>query len=118
MEEIEIMSWMTLDAIKNFKGAEIIETIGNLQTGHCMAVFCVIEEDFLELCYSDSAANYIRRYEDQDEFDAALNERKEEAGEARYDTDGERSFDEDFSTDEDNEEGDEDFEMDDESDRY
>jgi len=46
MEEMEIMSWLTLDALK--KEATIIETIGDLQTGHCMAVFCIIEDDFIE----------------------------------------------------------------------
>ncbi|MGD8535738.1 MAG: hypothetical protein PVF66_07810 [Candidatus Aminicenantes bacterium] len=82
MEEIEIMSWLTLDAIK--KAAEVIETVGDLQTGHCEAVFCEIEDDYLELCYSDSASNYIRRYEDKEEFETALAKRKEEEGEARY----------------------------------
>ena len=76
MEEIEIMSWLTLDAIK--KKAKVVEMVGNLQTGHNMSVFGIIEEDYLELCYSDSAANYLRRYEDRDEFDSALEERKEE----------------------------------------
>ncbi|HCS47531.1 MAG TPA: hypothetical protein DIW61_04465 [Candidatus Aminicenantes bacterium] len=82
MEEIEIMSWLTLDAIK--KKARVVETVGNLQTGHSMSVFGIIEEDYLELCYSDSAANYLRRYENEDEFDAALEQRKEEDGEAHY----------------------------------
>lgn len=82
MEEIEIMSWLTLDAIK--KRARVVETVGNLQAGHSMSVFGIIEEDYLELCYSDSAANYLRRYENEDEFDAALEQRKEEDGEAHY----------------------------------
>jgi hypothetical protein len=107
MEEIEIMSWLTLDGIKKSKAAEIVETIGNLQTGHCMAVFCVIEDDFLELCYSDSAANYLRRYEDRDEFEEALAERREEAGEAPYEEADERDFDED-EEDEEEEGGEED----------
>jgi len=37
MEEIEIMSWLTLDAIKN--AAEVKETVGDLQIGHCKSVF-------------------------------------------------------------------------------
>ena len=82
MEEIEVSSWLTLDAIK--KAADIIETVGNLQTGHSMSVFCEIEEDYLELCYSDSAANYLRRYEDRDEFDVALERRKEDDGDAPF----------------------------------
>ena len=82
MEEIEVSSWLTLDAIK--KAADTIETVGNLQTGHSMSVFCEIEEDYLELCYSDSAANVLRRYEDRDEFDVALEQRKEEVGDAPF----------------------------------
>jgi hypothetical protein len=83
MEEIEITSWVTLDAIK--KKAKIVETVGNLQTGHSMSVFCIIEEDYLELCYSDSSANYMRRYDDRDELELALEQRKEEDGEAPFD---------------------------------
>ncbi len=80
MEEIEITSWLTLDAIK--KEATIIETIGDLQTGHCMAVFCIIEDDFFELCYSDSISNFMRRFEDREEFELDLEKRKKEFGEA------------------------------------
>ena len=83
MEEIEITSWMTLDAIK--KKAKVVETVGNLQTGHSMSVFCIIEEDYLELYYSDTAANALRRYEDREEFDLALEGRKEEDGEVPFD---------------------------------
>ena len=108
MEEMEIISWLTLDAIK--KKAKVVETVGNLQTGHSMSVFCIIEEDFLELYYSDSASNALRRYEDRDEFDHALEERKEEDGETPYDEEDEREFSED---DEDEEE--EDVEAEDES---
>ena len=49
MEEMEVTSWLTLDAIKKSKNANLVETVGNLQTGHSMSVFCIIEEDFLEL---------------------------------------------------------------------
>ncbi|MFZ2052773.1 MAG: hypothetical protein WAU81_01125 [Candidatus Aminicenantales bacterium] len=96
MEEIEITSWLTLDAIK--KKAKVVETVGNLQTAHSMSVFCIIEEDYLELYYSDSSANALRRYEDRDEFDLALEERKEEDGETPYDED-EHDFDEDDEDD-------------------
>ncbi len=116
MEELEITSWMTLDAIKKSKAANVVESVGNLQTGHSMSVFCVIEDDFLELCYSDSAANSLRRYEDRVEFDAALEERKEDAGESPYEEDENRDYDED-DEDEDEEEGVE-FDAEDESDRY
>lgn len=108
MEEIEITSWLTLDAIK--KKAELVETVGNLQTGHSMSVFCVIEDDYLELYYSDSAANFLRRYEDRDEFDLALEQRKEEHGEAPHEED--RDFDEDYKEEE------EEFAVEDESDSY
>ena len=50
MEEIEVTSWLTLEAIK--KASEPEETVGDLQTGHCKSVFCRIEDDFLELCLS------------------------------------------------------------------
>jgi len=93
MEEIEITSWLTLDAIK--KKARIEETVGNLQTEHSMSVFCTIEDDCLELCYSDSAANYLRRYEDRDEFDLTMEQRKEEDGEASFEEE-ERDYDEDY----------------------
>jgi len=111
MEELEISSWLTLDALK--KKAEIVETVGNLQTGHSMSVFCKIEEDYLELVYSDSAANYLRCFEDKDEFEAGIEQRKEEDGEAPFEE--ERDFEEDYEKEE--EEG-EDYEAEDESDNY
>ena len=111
MEEIEISSWLTLDAIK--KKAEVIEKVGNLQTGHSMSVFCQIEEDYLELVYSDTTANYLRRYEDKDEFEVGIEQRKEDDGEARYEE--EREPDEDYEEEEE-EEGD--YEAEDESDNY
>ena len=101
MEEMEVTSWLTLDAIKKSRNAEIVETVGNLQTGHSSSVFCVIEDDYLELCYSDAAANTIRRYEDRDEFDEALEERKEDDGEAAVEGDGDKDFDEDEDEEED-----------------
>ena len=107
MEEIEISSWLTLDAVK--KKASLVETVGNLQTGHNMSVFCIIEDDYLELSYSDSAANYLRRYENNDEFEEALEQRKEEDGEAPYEED--RNFDENYEEEEEGEE----FDVEDES---
>ncbi len=103
MEEIEITSWLTLDAVKKSKAAEVVETIGNLQTGHCMSVFCIIEEDYLELCYSDSVANSLRRYEDSDEFEEALEKRKEENGEARYEKVKDLDYDDNFEEDDEDE---------------
>jgi hypothetical protein len=109
MEEIEITSWLTLDAIK--KKAKLVETVGNLQTGHSMSIFCIIEEDYLELYYSDSAANYLRRYEDRDEFNLALEQRKEEDGEAPYEEDN--GYNEDYEEEEEEESA-----AEDESDSY
>jgi len=108
MEEIEISSWLTLDAIK--KKAKVVETVGNLQTGHGMSVFAVIEDDFLELAYSDSGSNYLRRFEDRDDLDQAIDQRKEEDGEVAYEED-ERDYDEDVEDEEE-----EDIEAKDESD--
>jgi len=104
LEEIEIASWLTLDALK--KKAELHETVGNLQTGHSMSVFCQIEDDFLELVYSDSATNCLRRYEDKDEFEIGIQQRKEEDGDAPYDEDREteKEYEEDEDKDEDEEE--------------
>ncbi|UCC40182.1 MAG: hypothetical protein JSV96_01625 [Candidatus Aminicenantes bacterium] len=96
MEEIESSSWMTLDAIKN--AAKVAETVGNLQTGHSMSVFCSIEDDYLELYYSDTASNFIRRYEDKDEFQVALEQRKAEEGETPYEED--QAFEEDYEDEE------------------
>ena len=117
MEEMEITSWLTLDAIKKSKAAEIVESVGSLQTDHAMSVFCIIEDDFLELCYSDSAANTLRRFDDRDEFDEALEERKEEAGESHYEEDEDRDYDED-EEDEDEEEEGSGHEVEDESEAY
>jgi len=83
MEEIEISSWLTLDALK--KEADISETVGDLQTGHIKSIFCTIEDDYLELCYGDTASNYLRHYEDKEEFELAIEKRKEEVGETAYD---------------------------------
>jgi len=116
MEEMEITSWLTLDAIKKSKAAKVVESVGNLQTDHNMSVFCIIEDDFLELCYSDSAANTLRRFDDRDEFDEALEERKEEAGEAHFEEDEDRDYDEDEEDEE--EEGEAESPVEDESEAY
>lgn len=114
MEEMEITSWQTLDAIKKSKAVEIVESVGNLQTDHNMSVFCIVEDDFLELCYSDSAANALRRYEDRDEFDEALEERKADEGEKPFEEEKEREDDEDEDEDEEEVE----FDTEDESEAY
>jgi len=99
MEEIEISSWLTLDALK--KKAKIKATVGNLQTGHSMSVFCRIEDDFLELVYSDSASNCLRRFEDKDEFEIGIQQRKEEDSDAPYDEDREVEDEDEEDEDED-----------------
>ncbi len=101
MEQMEVASWLTLDAIRKTKSAEVVETVGNLQTGHSKSVFLIIEDDFLELCYSDLASNTIRRFEDRDEFEQALEERKEDDGEAPFEDDGDKDLDEDEDEEED-----------------
>jgi hypothetical protein len=117
MEEMEVTSWLTLDAIKKSKSVKIVESVGNLQTGYGMSVFCIIEEDFLELCYSDSAVNTIRRYEARDEFDKARKERKEDDGEAPLEGDGDKDYDED-EDEEEEEDIKEGFSVEDESETY
>jgi hypothetical protein len=110
MEEVELSSWITLDAIK--KKAEIHDTVGNLQTGHSMSVFCQIEDDFLELVYSDTTSNTLRRFEDKDEFEIGIQQRKEEDGEAPFDDD--KEFD-DKNSDDDDDDDDEDYDVEDEA---
>lgn len=82
MEEIEISSWATLDALK--KASDIIDTVGDFHESHQVSIFCVIEDDYLELCYTDTAINYLRRYEDDEEFEEAIEERKEEIEEGLF----------------------------------
>lgn len=84
MEQIEVISWKTLDAIK--QAANILETVGDLDTNEQMAVFCSIEEDFFELYYSELESNYIRHFEDEEELYKYLDIRKNEFGEEDYDT--------------------------------
>ncbi len=96
MEEIEITSWITLEAIEN--AANVVDTVGDLQSGHMKSVFCVIEDDYLELGYLDAASNYLRRYENKEEFELALERLKEEEGEVTYNED--HNFDEDFRDEE------------------
>lgn len=117
MEEMEVTSWLTLDAIRKSKSAEVVETIGNLQTGHSKSVFLVIEDDYLELCYSDAAANTIRRFEDRDEFEEALEERKADDGQAHFSGNGDKDLDED-ADEEDDEDIEDGFTVEDETESY
>ncbi len=117
MEEMEVTSWITLDAIRKSKSAEVVETIGNLQTQHSKSVFLIIEEDFLELCYTDASSNTIRRFEDRDEFEEAIEERKSDDGEAHFSDDGDKDLDEDADEEDDEDIGDG-FSVEDETDSY
>jgi hypothetical protein len=60
MEEIEISSWATIDALK--KAADIVETVGNLHSDQEMYVFCVLEEVYLELGYRLAGPNYFATF--------------------------------------------------------
>ena len=84
MEQLEVISWKTLDALKQ-SATKITETIGDLDTDEQMSVFCMIEEDFLELYYSELDSNFIRRYEDEEEFLKYIGIRKNEFGEEEFD---------------------------------
>ena len=92
MEEMEVISWNLLDAIKD-ASTRIIETIGNLDTDEQMSCFCFIEEDYLELYYSALESNYIRHYDDEDELYKQIAQRREELGEG--DTESIEYYDDD-----------------------
>ena len=85
MEQLEVISWKTLDSIKS-GATKIVEVIGDLDTGEQMSVFCQIEDDWLELYYSELDSNYIRHFEDEDEFFKKINQRKKEFGEEDFDS--------------------------------
>jgi hypothetical protein len=58
------------------------------------------------LVYSDSTTNWLRRFDDKDELEAAVETRKEEDGDAPYEE--EREYEEEFEsedTDDDEHEG-------------
>jgi len=85
MEQLEVISWKILDALRN-SASKIYKTIGDIDTDEQMSVFCQIEEDYLELFYSEVESSYIRRFDDEDEFFSTIEGRKEELGEEDYDT--------------------------------
>ena len=82
MDQIEIVSWKTLNAIKQV--AKIEETIGDLDTNEQMAVFCTVEDDYLELYFSELESNYIRHFDDEEEFLKYIDLRKNEFGEEDF----------------------------------
>ena len=85
MEQIEIISWKTLEVLKE-SATKIIEIIGDLDTHEHMSVFCHIDDDYLELYYSELDINYIRHFEDEEEFFKFLGDRKKEFGEEDFDS--------------------------------
>lgn len=85
MEQIEVISWKTLDALK-VAATHIEEIIGDLDTNEQMAVFCVIDEDYLELYYSELEGNYVRRFDDEEQMLKNLEVRKTEFGENEFDS--------------------------------
>jgi hypothetical protein len=95
MEQLEVISWQTLDALKT-AATKIVETIGDLDSDEHMSVFCYIEDDYLELFYSELDANFIRHFEDEDEFLKMVETRKNEFGEENSDSmnyyEGEENF--------------------------
>lgn len=105
MEDIEISSWLILDAIKEI--GEVVEEVGDLQTGHWKSVFCIIEDDQIELGYMDTASSFLRVFEDKEEFELAIERRREDVGDAPFEEPG---FDDSFAGDEEEEE---DFDYDD-----
>jgi len=85
MEQLEVISWKTLDAIKQ-AASKVVEIIGDLDTDEQMSVFCNIEEDYLELFYSELDSNFIRHFEDEEEFFKYIGMRKSELGEEDFDS--------------------------------
>ena len=83
MEQIEVISWKTLDALRN-SATKTVEIIGDLDTDEQMSVFCHIEEDFFELYYSELESSYIRHFEDEEELEKHINTRKNEFGEEEF----------------------------------
>ena len=76
MEQMEVVSWKTLDTIK--QAARLVETVGDLEAVRQMVVFCAIDEDFFELSYNELESNFIRRFEDEEEMYRYLDMRKQE----------------------------------------
>lgn len=85
MEQMEVISWKALDALRH-AATHIEEVFGDLDTNEQMAVFCSVEEDFLELYYSELEGNYIRRFEDEDEMRKYIAQRRTEFGD-EFDSD-------------------------------
>ena len=99
---MEVISWKALDALRH-AATHIEEVLGDLDTNEQMAVFCSIEEDFLELYYSELEGNYIRRFEDEDEMRKYIAQRRSEFGDNEYDSSDYYSDESNFVEEEDDE---------------
>ncbi|MDQ1350550.1 MAG: hypothetical protein QG657_852 [Acidobacteriota bacterium] len=99
MEQMEVISWKALDALRH-AATHIEEVFGDLDTNEQMAVFCSIEEDFIELYYSELEGNYIRRFEDEDEMRKYITQRRTEFGD-EYDSDDYYSDESNFAEEDD-----------------
>ncbi len=108
MEQIEVSSFATLDALK--KRAKIIEKIGSIESGVGLSVFCKIEDDLLELYYNDVNSSHIRRYKNEKEFRAAMKKRREELGEEEEILEEEEEEGKEIKEEEEEEEGEEELE--------
>jgi hypothetical protein len=85
MEQLEVLSWKTLDALKD-AASKIVEVIGDLDAFEHMSIFCQIDDDHIELYYSELDSNYIRHFENEEEFTKCLAVRKNEFGEEDFDS--------------------------------
>lgn len=85
MEQLEVLSWKTLDALKD-AATKIVEIIGDLDAFEHMSIFCQIDDDYMELYYSELDSNYIKHFEDEEEFSKSLTIRKKEFGEEDFDS--------------------------------
>ena len=103
MEQIEVISWKALNALEK-AASKIYKVIGSVETNEQMSVFCGIEEDYLELFFSEVDSSYIRHFEDEDEFFKIMDVRKTELGEENYNAmefyGDDEGFDEEDSSDE------------------
>ena len=85
MQEMEVISWDVLDAIRE-KSSEIIEEIGSLDTDDSMSIFCQIGEDYFELHYSEVGTSYLKHFVDEDEMTEYLEKRKSDAEDNDFDS--------------------------------
>jgi hypothetical protein len=104
MKQLEVLSWKTLDALKD-AATKIVEVIGDLDAFEHMSIFYQIDDDYMELYYNELDSNYIRHFEDEEEFSKYLTIRKNEFGEEDFDYYDENHDDYNIK----DEEGDDDF---------